>query len=139
MTKVSSKDIIKAILTNPNYDEEEKSTLVEELLQELKREYPELKHHATKADVKEVEKQVSQTELKLTKEIESVRKEIKEVELRLTQEIENTRKEIKELDLRLTQEIKESKLSTIKWVVGFLIAQTGILVGALIGFMKMMG
>ena len=66
------KGIIKAILTNDKLSESEKSELISELINGIKEEYPELKYHATKSDVKELE-------LKLTKEIENTRKEIKEV------------------------------------------------------------
>ena len=65
------KGIIQAILTNDKLNEEEKSELIAEFIKGINEEYPELKYHATKSDVKE-------TELKLTKEIESTRKEIKE-------------------------------------------------------------
>ena len=65
------KGIIQAILTNDKLNEEEKSELIAEFIKGINEEYPELKHHATKSDVKE-------TELKLTKEIENTRKEIKE-------------------------------------------------------------
>ena len=104
------KDIIQAILTNPKLSEEEKSILVEEFINEIKREYPDLKYHATKQDVSETElkltKEIKEIEANLTKEIENTRKEIKELELKLTKEIENVRKEIKDLDLKLTKEIE---------------------------------
>jgi len=112
------KGIIQAILTNDKLNEEEKSELIAEFIKGINEEYPELKYHATKSDVKE-------TELKLTKEIENTRKEIKELDLKLTKEIkqveaeltkeiENTRKEIKELDLKLTKEIKEIEAGLTK-------------------------
>jgi uncharacterized protein involved in exopolysaccharide biosynthesis len=99
-------EIIKAILTNNTLSEDKKSEIIAEIIEEFQKTYPDLQHHATKADVKE-------SELKLTKEIEETRKEIKEVELKLTQEIENTKKEIKEVEAKLSKEIKEieAKLS----------------------------
>jgi len=146
------KNIIKAILSNDKLTEDEKSEIVSELIEGINSEYPELKYHATKSDVKE-------TELRLTKEIENTRKEIKELDVklsreikeldakltkeikeldaRLTKEIENTRKEIKELDVKLTKEITISKVATIKWIVGMFIAQTSIIIGAIITFAKM--
>ena len=146
------KNIIKAILSNDKLTEDEKSEIVSELIEGINSEYPELKYHATKSDVKE-------TELRLTKEIENTRKEIKELDVklsreikeldakltkeikeldaRLTKEIENTRKEIKELDVKLTKEITISKVTTIKWIVGMFIAQTSIIIGAIITFAKM--
>ena len=101
------KDIIKAILINPELSEEEKSELIEEFINEIKREYPDLKYHATKQDVSETE-------------------------LRLTKEIEETRKEIKELDLKLTKEIENSKFSMLKWSFIFWISQMSAILG--IGF-----
>jgi phenylalanyl-tRNA synthetase alpha subunit len=116
-------DIIKAILTNNNLTEDEKSKIIGEFMDEFKNTYPNLEHHATKQDV-------SQTELKLTKEIADVRKEIKELDVKLTKEISDVRKEIKELDIKLTKEIKEldvklgsTKVEIIKWVAGMMLAQ----------------
>jgi len=90
--------LIEAILTNNTLSEEEKSKLIAEFIDNLQKEYPELKYHATKSDVKE-------TELKLTKEIEEVRKEIKE------------------LDLKFTKEIENAKFTMIKWSFLFWISQ----------------
>ena len=102
-----NKELISAILTNDKIAEEEKSELIANIMDKFNTEYPELKYHATKQDVTE-------TELKLTKEIE------------------NTRKEIKELDVKLSKEIKETKASMIKWSFLFWISQMGALLG--IGF-----
>jgi molecular chaperone GrpE (heat shock protein) len=110
----TNKSLINAILTNDKIAEDEKSELIANMISEFKTEYPELKYHATKQDVTE-------TELRLTKEIENTRKEIKELDLKLTKEIENTRKEI-----------KETKVSMIKWSFIFWISQMSALMG--IGF-----
>ena len=150
----SRKDIISAIITNPKLDEEQKSILIEELMDELKKEYPDLKNHATKSDVAEVELkiekvrnemretelklikeieevrgEIKEVELKLTKEIEKVRNEIKEVELKLTKEIEKVRGEIKEVELRLSKEIKETKFTMLKWQFIFWISQIAVIAG----------
>jgi predicted nucleic acid-binding Zn-ribbon protein len=93
---------------------EEKARVLAEAFEELEKRYPQILDMATKRDL-------SETELKLIKEIEQVRleveevrKEIKEVELRLTKEVEQVRleveevrKEIKEVELKLTKEIEE--------------------------------
>jgi hypothetical protein len=47
--------------------------------------------------------------------------DLREVELKLT-------KEIKEVELKLTKEIEQAKSSTIKWVAGFIMAQTGVII-----------
>jgi len=119
------KEIIQAILTNASLSEEKKSEVIAQILDEFDKNYPDLKYHATKNDVSETSlkltKEIKEVELKLTKEIEDVRKEIeivrseiKEVELKLTKEIENVRKEIeivrseiKEVELKLTKEIED--------------------------------
>jgi predicted nucleic acid-binding Zn-ribbon protein len=152
------KDLIQAILSNDKLTEEEKSELIENFIEEIKKEYPELKYHATKEDLKN-------TELKLTKEIEEVRKEIKEVELKLSKEIEEVklnlskeieevRKEIKEVELKLSKEIKEvelkltkeieevrkeikdTKFSILKWQFAFWLAQMGVLLAIIFKILK---
>jgi len=106
-TNPKREHFIKAILSNEKLTEEEKSEIISDMMDEFRSNYPNLEHHATKQDV-------SETELKLTKEIENTRKEIKELDVKLTKEIENTRKEIKELDAKLTREIKELDLKLTK-------------------------
>ena len=118
-TNPTRKDLIKAIMTNPSLNDDEKSLLVEEFINEINKEYPDLKYHATKQDVSEVE-------LKLTKEIDNVRLEIEEV-----------RKEIKELDLKLSNKISDTKNDLIKWVIGLFTLQTGLLVGAIFTMFKL--
>jgi len=108
------KNIIQAIITNDKLSEEEKSELIAEFINTLNEEYPDLKYHATKSDVKEVE-------LKLTKEI-------KEIEANLKLEIESVRKEIKELDLKFTKEIKETKFIMLKWQFIFWITQMSAII-----------
>jgi len=83
-------------------------------MNKFKVEYPELKYHAIKQDITE-------TQLKLTKEIEQ------------------TRKEIKELDVKLTKEIKESKTETVKWVAGMLFAQVVAITGLFFTAFKLFG
>ena len=133
------KDIIQAIITNPTLDEEQKSLLVEEFIDEIKKEYPDLKNHATKSDV-------VNSELKLTKEIEKTRLEIKELDVKLTKEIEKIKLEIKELDVKLTKEIekvrsevKESKTETVKWVAGMLFVQVVAIAGLFFTAFKLFG
>ena len=96
--------IIQAILTNQSLTEDEKGLLIDEFINEIKREYPDLKYHATKSDIRE-------TELQLTKEIEATRYEIKELDVKLTKDIKDLdaklTKDIKELDVKLTKEIKD--------------------------------
>jgi predicted nucleic acid-binding Zn-ribbon protein len=103
--------------------------------------------------------QLSETALALTREIEQLRKEIKELDVRLTKEIKELdgrltkeikalEREMKALEGRLTREMKEGevrlvtamgelKATTIRWVVGLLLGQTGILVAALLGGLRL--
>ena len=110
---------------------------IEDFLSDRKRDLA-TKHDLTETELrltKEIELtrgENKETELKLTKEIESVRLEvelvrgeIKEVELRLTKEIESVRLKVEQV----RSEIQQAKSSTITWVVswvaGLLIAYTG--------------
>ena len=118
-------------LTNKELDEEEKAAIVAEAIDSIAKAFPNLGDAATN-------RELSETELRLTKEIEQTRKEIKELDVRLTKEIADTRKEIKELDVKLTREIKEidvklgqTKVEIIKWVVGLLFAQSALIVSAI--------
>ena len=128
------RNLIKAIMTNPSLDDEEKSLLVEEFINEINKEYPDLKYHATKQDI-------SETELKLTKEIKELdvksSKEREQIRLDLTKEIEKVRLEIKELDVKLTNKISETKTDLIRWVVGVFTLQTGLLIGAIFTMFKL--
>jgi ubiquitin C-terminal hydrolase len=115
-------NLVQAIMTNPTFSEDEKSQLVEDLINEIKKEYPDLQHHATKGDVRE-------TELRLIKEIKELdikaEKERKEIELKLTKEIEKVR-----------NEIKDTKFTMLKWQFIFWATQFGAIVT--IGF-KLLG
>ena len=110
----TSKGIVNAILTNDKLTEEEKSELIARTIEEFKTEYPDLKYHATKNDVTETELRLTKEIEETRKEIEEVRKEIKEVEFKLSMEIEEVRKEIevvrkeiKGVELKLSMEIEE--------------------------------
>jgi hypothetical protein len=77
--------------------------------------------------VKDIETLISdhKRELSTKEDIRDVKGDIREVELKLT-------KEIKEVELKLTKEIEQVKSSTIKWVVGWMVAliisQTGVII-----------
>ena len=120
-------------------DDERKARALSEVIDELESRTAYLKDITTKGDL-EVAK------LALQKEIEQVRKELREGELRLQKEIEEVRKELREVELRLQKEIEQVKLplqreiervkaSVIKWVVGLLLVQTGVIV-SIIGLLR---
>jgi len=142
----SKVDIIQAILTNQSLTDQEKTLLIDEFINEIKKEYPDLKYHATKSDltdlqleltkeIEETKRDIKELDVKLIKEIEETKRDIKELDVKLTKEISDIRKEIKELDIKLTKEIATSKSDTIKWVAGMLFVQviaiTGIFFAAI--------
>jgi len=96
-------------LVSKDLSEEEKAKIIAEAIDTLSKEFPNLKHVATHKDI-------SETELKLIKEIEQIRAEIKQLDLKIeqvqqetaniNQEIAEIKKEIKNLDNKFTQEIK---------------------------------
>lgn len=129
-------------LMQKNLTDEDKAKIIAEGFAELETRYPDLKYVVTRENL-------SETELKLIKEIELIRKEIKDVEFRLSKEIKELdsklskeiknvefrlskemkeldnklSKEIRELDVKLSRDISDNKLSTIKWVAGMMVAQ----------------
>ena len=98
-------------------DDEKKAKVLSEVIDELESRTTHLKDVTTKGDL-EV------TKLALQKEIEELKKELKEVELRL-------QKEIEQVKLSLQREIERVKASIIKWVVGLLLVQTGVILSVI--------
>jgi hypothetical protein len=126
-------------------DDKTRARLIAEAFERLEERYLPIADLATQASVKE-------TELRLLKEIEIVRKEMREMEGKLRLEIEGVRKEMREIEgkLRLEiegvrkeietvrKEIAVLKTDLIKWIIGLLIAQTGILVAVFGGIARLM-
>ena len=94
-------------------DDERKAKVLSEVIDELESRIAPLRDVATKGDL-EV------TKLALQKEIEEVRKEIEEV-----------RGEVEKVRLLLEKRIEEVKASVVKWVVGLLVLQTGVIVSVI--------
>jgi chromosome segregation ATPase len=93
-------------------DDNVRARVIAEAFEALENRYPHLQYLVTTRDL-------SETELKLTKEIEAVRlqteavrSELKETELKLAKEIETVRAELKETELKLTKEIEAVRLQT---------------------------
>jgi len=97
---------------------EEKARVLAEAFEALEKRYPQILDVATRRNL-------SETELKLIKEIEGVRLEVEEV-----------RKEIKEIELKFTREVADVKSSTIKWIVGLIGGQTIVLVITIFTLLK---
>jgi hypothetical protein len=108
-------------------DDKTRARLIAEAFERLEERYPPIADLATQASVKE-------TELRLLKEIETVRKEMREMEGKLRLEIERVRKEIE----TVRKEIAVLKTDLIKWIIGLLIAQTGILIAVFGGIARLM-
>jgi len=110
-------------------DETARARIIAEAFEALENRYPHLDYLVTT-------RHLSETELKLTKEIEQVRLEVEQVrselkatELKLTKEIEQVRLEIVQASERTRSEtltaIAESKASLIKWSFLFWLSQMG--------------
>jgi len=106
---------------------EEKARILAEAFEELEKRYPQILDMATSSDL-------SETELKLTKEIEGVRleveqvrKEMKEIELKLTKEIEGVRLEVEQV----RKDIREVESRLVRWMFLFWTGQVVAMVGIL--------
>ena len=88
-------------------DDKARSKAIVEAFSELEERYPNLREVATQRDL-------SETELRLQKEIEKVRLEIKTVEANLQKEIEKVRLEIKQVEVNFSKALHQQTL----WVVG---------------------
>ena len=108
-------------------DDKTRARLIAEAFERLEERYPPIADLATQASIKE-------TELRLLKEIETVRKEMREMEGKPRLEIEGVRKEFE----TVRKEIAVLKTDLIKWIIGLLIAQTGILIAVFGGIARLM-
>ena len=105
-------------------DDRARARVIAEAFAQLEERYPHLPELATRTHL-------SETELKLIKEIEQVRSELKQTELKLTQEIdkvrleiEQVRGEVKALEVRLIQAIHRQTV----WVI--------LAIGGVTGFVR---
>ncbi|MBT7314494.1 MAG: hypothetical protein HN848_03150 [Thiotrichales bacterium] len=96
-------------------NDDDKNRLIAEAFEELQSRYPDLEHVATKQNL-------SETELRLRKDIEGTRLEIKEVEANLRKDIEGTRLEIKEVEANLQKDIRAVESSLIRWIASSFLA-----------------
>jgi gas vesicle protein len=86
-------------MTEEAKDEKERARIIAEALEHLEQNYPNLAHTATQRDL-------SETELRLMKEIELVRSDMQATELRLMKEIELVRSDMQATELKLMKEIE---------------------------------
>jgi hypothetical protein len=95
-------------------DDKARSKAIVEAFSELEERYPDLKETATKSDL-------SETELRLQKEIQATKLEIKTVEANLLKEIEVTRLEIEKVRSEIrTVETNFAKIvhKQTLWIIG---------------------
>ena len=113
-------------------DDKARARILAEAFEALEERFPNLAETATRRDL-------SETELRLVKEIEQVRAELKETELKLAKEIEQVRAELKvdieqvrselKVDIeRVRVELAERHASWLRWSFLFWVSQfAGIL------------
>ncbi len=89
-----------------------------------------------------LQRDIEQSRKELTLSIEQTREELKrdieQLRADVSRDIEQTREELKrdirESELRLEARLSETRVEMIKWMVGFGIAQTGLIVGLMAKF-----
>ncbi len=96
---------------NDALDDKARSKAIVEAFSELEERYPDLKETATKRDL-------SETELRLQKEIQATKLEIKTVEANLQKEIQATKLEIRTVEANLQLEIKTVEANLQKEIEG---------------------
>ena len=116
-------------------DDERKAKVLSEVIDELESRIAPLRDVATKGDLEvtklALQKEIEETRLSLQKEIEEVRKEIEQVRGEVEQMRLSLQKEIEQVRLSLEKRIEEVKASVVKWVVGLLVLQTGVIVSVI--------
>jgi len=70
------------------------------------------------------------------KEELATKSDIQKLDTKLSGDIQKLDTRLSEVELRLTKEIEKIKSSTIKWVVGLLIAQTGMTFTLIVSLLK---
>jgi len=113
-------DLYDRLRTAP--DDETRARIIAEAFETLEERYPHLGDMATRTNLSETElrliKEIEQVRADLSKDIEQVRAELKETELRLVKEIEQVRadlsKEIEQVRADLSKEIEQVRADLSK-------------------------
>ena len=109
-------------------DDASKAKVLSEVVDDLERRIVPMEQLSTKGDLEvtrlTLKKDIEEVKLTLENKIEAVRLtlENKIEEVRLT-----LKKDIEEVRLTLEKEIAEAKSGIIKWVIGLLLVQTGVI------------
>ncbi len=117
-------------------DDEARARVIARAIERIEAAYPGLSEVATQTAL-------SETELRLQKEIEALRAETREMDGRLQKEIEALRaethemdgrlqREMREIEGRLQKEIEQARASALRWLVGILMGQTAVILSALL-------
>ena len=99
-------------------DDKARSKAIVEAFSELEERYPNLRELVTQRDLSETElrlqKEIEQTRLEIKTVEANLQKEIKTVEASLQKEIEKTRLEIKQIEVNFSKAVHQQTL----WVIG---------------------
>ena len=111
-------------------DDETRARIIARAIERIEAAYPGLSEVATRTDL-------SETELRLQKEIETLRAETREMEGRLQKEIEALRGETREMEGRLRKEIEQVRGSALRWLAGVIIGQTAVILSAVYAMLEL--
>lgn len=121
-------------------NEEEKDRIIAEAFDALDDRYPHLGNIVTRTDLSETElrlqKEIAETNQEIAKtnqEIAKTNQEIAKVEASLKLDIADVKKDIADVKM----DIADLKISSIKWLLGFILAQTGLLISAMLMAFKL--
>jgi len=112
---VKYQSFIYAIMTNKELTDDERSKIIAEFMNDFSNKYPDLGDTATKKDLSETElrliKEIKEVEINGQKEREEIKLAIKDLESNTQKEIEKVRLEIKEVESNAQKEREEIKLA----------------------------
>ena len=108
-----------------------RARILAEAFETLEERYPSLDSLATRTQLSEAELRLHKEIEKIRRETEGIRMEIKELDARIS-------KEIKELELRIVNSMGQFKVETLKWVAGMMLLQTGVMIGVIVGGLRLL-
>ena len=115
---------------------EEARKEIKELEKSIRKELKELEQ-STRREIKELELKIEEARKEIKELEQSTRREIRELDANTQKSIKEIERGIGELELKVAEtrtQIALSKAEVLKWMGGFLVAQTGI-IATLIKFM----
>ena len=129
-------------------DDETRARIIARAIERIEAAYPGLSEVATRTDLSETELRLQkeietlraetrEMEGRLQKEIEALRGETREMEGRLQKEIEALRGETREMEGRLRKEIEQVRGSALRWLAGVIIGQTAVILSAVYAMLEL--